>query len=171
MFMSGSEKMRNHNKGYLKSINFALIFLFILMLVPLTVHATGPNDTDVNLAEHPIPERYCEQEKQPYMNYYEFDDEIISRIWEVPPEKYYAIEFISIHLTQLSGAYPPIVSVIVDNSAKIILPLKTIAPGGTIDRYMFNEKVLMFAWNTVFVQSDVSLSGSVLISGYLFDSQ
>ena len=163
--------MRNYSTGYLKILNLALIILLILMAPLFGAYATGPNDTDVNSADYQIRYQYGELERQPHMNYYEFDEEIINRLWEVPLEKYYRIEFISVHLTQLSGQYPPIVSVIVDNSAKIILPLKTIASGSTIDRYIFSDKILMFAQNTVFVQSDVRLSGSVLITGYLLNSQ
>jgi hypothetical protein len=163
--------MKNFNTRYMKSLYIALIFLFILPVFPFAVHAIGPNETFVNSTDYPIPDKNGEHGKQPHMDYYVFDEEIISHIWEVPFDKYFAIEFISIHLTQLSGAYPPIISVSVDNSARIVLPLKTMASGGSIDRYMFSDKILMFAWNTVFVQSNVNLSGSVLITGYLFNSQ
>ena len=153
--------MENFDKCYFKSKYIVIIFIFILSVFPFVVHA---NSTD-------IPDKNGEQGKQPHMNYYVFDEEIINRIWEVPFEKYFNIEFISIHLTQLSGAFGPIVSLSVDNSAKIVFPLEIMSSGGSIDRYMFSEKILMFAWNTVFIQSNVSLSGSVLISGYLFNSQ
>jgi hypothetical protein len=167
----GVEKMRDYDKGKLKSLNFALIFIFFLMVFPIGAYAVDPDDADANGAGYRVAGEPGAQVKQPHMNYYEFDREIINQLWEVPQQKYYAIEYVSVHLTRLSGAYPPVISIIVDNSVKIVLPLETASSGGTINRYMFNEKILMFAWNTVFVQSDSVLSGTVLITGYLFDSQ